>query len=109
LVSDDVLDKLDLGQVDLASMFSVITHQNPEEAALTFRMLRRCAQRLYFTAFTDELIDGYTEKFPETPGLTSTYSPGMLQTILKAAGWEIESRHPLIKFQQPAFVCRHSN
>ena len=44
------LQALGLGDFDAACMFSVITHQPPDQTELIFAMLRRCAKRLYFTA-----------------------------------------------------------
>jgi hypothetical protein len=75
-------------------MFSVITHQAPEEASLTLAQLRRVAKargRLYFTAFVDEEVDGYTERIQDKPGMMSTYAPDTLIALVEPEGWRIDA------------------
>jgi hypothetical protein len=104
--SVETLDELvQLRNFDAACMFSVITHQEPEEAELIFAMLYRCAPRLYFTAFIDDGVDGYVERDPQNIGLMSTYSTARMKEILAGAGWKIEKIFPPGFFQQTAFVC----
>lgn len=95
---------------DVACMFSVITHQAPDEALQVFKMLRQCAQRLYFTAFVDAAVDRYAEKDPDRPGHMSTYAPDFLSALLDNSGWHIDASYPRapMLFQQAAFVCSHA-
>ncbi len=86
-------------------MFSVITHQDPGEAARIFSMLRPCAERLYFTAFIDEATDGYVEGSPQQPGLMSTYSSPLMRRILAETGWSVDRVYDKSWFQLTAFVC----
>jgi SAM-dependent methyltransferase len=104
----DALARLNLPPCDAACMFSVITHQGPEEARLTFTQLRRVASpggQLYFTAFIDEAVQHYTERIPNSPGSKSTYEPETLIRLVESAGWGIEAIYPKIFLQQQAMVC----
>ena len=79
-----------LTDFDAACMFSVITHQAPEESRLIFSMLHRCVKpggSLYFTAFVDEASDGYVELDSSQPRHLSTYRPDFLIELVRNAGW----------------------
>lgn len=82
----------DLGtpSCDAVSMFSVITHQNPKEAMLTFRQVREVVCRgtpLYFTAFADgPIAGGYRERDTERVGMMSDYDPNALLELLRQTG-----------------------
>lgn len=105
---EDALERLGLSEFDAACMFSVITHQAPEEAAKIFAMLYRCVSaggKMYFTAFTDDTIDGYVERDPANPGMLSTYNPERMLEILATSGWKVIAIFPASQFQQTAFVC----
>jgi SAM-dependent methyltransferase len=94
---------------DAACMFSVVTHQMPQDSALIFAMLYRCVEpggRLYFTAFTDETVADYIERDPSRPGLLSTYHPDFLVELVRDSGWCVERTYLPAQFQQSAFVCR---
>ena len=107
-LSAEALAALGLPECDLISMFSVITHQNPGEAALTLAQTRRVIKRegrLYFTAFIDEAQSGFTEKDPAQPGLMATYEPELPLRIVREAGWRPLSAFPRSELLQAAFVC----
>jgi SAM-dependent methyltransferase len=94
---------------DAACMFSVITHQAPNDSALIFSMLHRCVKPgggLYFTAFIDETVLDYIERDPSRPGLLSTYHPDFLFDLVTKSGWRVERTYLPARFQQAAFVCR---
>jgi len=103
----NALRDMDLGTFDAACMFSVITHQEPDDAELIFSMLRPCAARLYFTALIDDSVDGYVEKDPERPLLLSAYSTARIIQLLSRTGWRVDNMFPvsLHLFQQAAFVA----
>lgn len=109
ILGDDALEKLGLPLCDAATMFSVITHQSPDETALTFRQIHRVVKPggfLYFTAFIDDSVDGYRERTPDSPGLHSTYHPDLLIALSEKAGWRVRSIHPQRNtMQQPVFIC----
>ena len=79
---------------DVLCMFSVITHQIPQDAAAIFAVLRRYAKpdaRLFFSVFLGEGDQDYYEVFPDQPTLLSAYRPGYLTDMLEAAGWRVVS------------------
>ena len=90
---------------DAACMFSVITHQDPEEAALIFSMLRPVAQRLYFTAIIDNDVDIYTERSEASPRLQSIFSTDAITKLLHGASWKLEKIFEPSLFQQTVFIC----
>jgi len=100
----------DLGLRDFGAMcmFSVITHNAPDEAAAIFSMAREAVAndgRLYFTAFIDESLDGYAEGDPANPRLLSTYAPALLIEVLNDCGWLVSDVYPSTPFQQTVFLC----
>jgi hypothetical protein len=99
------LQSMQLRDFDAACMFSVITHQEPDEAELIFKMLHRCAPRLYFTALIDDSVLGYVERDPQNIGLFSTYTTERLQEMLSRSGWTTDRIFQPALFQQTAFVC----
>jgi hypothetical protein len=105
----DLLKNFGFGPVDAACMYSVITHQCPQEAALTFSMLRRCVPpgaALYFTAILSENIDEFIEGQPDRPGKLSAYNPDFLMSIVQTSGWQVEAAYGQSTLQQPGFLCR---
>ncbi|MFZ5964852.1 class I SAM-dependent methyltransferase [Thalassococcus sp. BH17M4-6] len=89
-------DSVDLGgrRFDIVSMFSVITHQDPPEAALTFAFLRRHIREgghLFFSAFLHEDDTPFQQLVPEKPDLKASYRLDHLTGILERTGWEVLS------------------
>ena len=108
-VDEDALKNLALGDFDAACMFSVITHQMPNDSELIFKMLYRCVKPgggLYFTAFTDESIRDYVEGDPSNPCHMSTYHPDFLIGLVSGSGWSVERVYLKSSLQQTGFVCR---
>jgi hypothetical protein len=108
LFDADALSELVPDRFDAACMFSVITHQAPDEARMIFSMLRRCSiERLYFTAFIDDAVDGYIEKDENTPRTLSYYATDTMKTLVTREGWRVEAAYPPSPslFQQAVFVC----
>jgi SAM-dependent methyltransferase len=98
-----------LTDFDAACMFSVITHQAPEESSLIFAMLYSCVKpggSLYFTAFIDEASDGYVELDSSHPRHFSAYRSDFLIELVRNAGWIPEATYLKSSVQQAAFVCR---
>ena len=109
LVDEGALQKFGLADFDAACMFSVITHQRPNDSGLIFSMLYRCVKpggSLYFTAFIDETVHDYAEGDPSQPCLLSTYQPDFLIDLVRKSGWGVEKTYLPSRFQQAAFVCR---
>jgi SAM-dependent methyltransferase len=79
---------------DLICMFSVITHQLPEDAGAIFQLLRRYIRprgRMFFSANIQDFSDDYCEMGP-TPTAHSAYSSHALQQLLERSGWRVLSR-----------------
>jgi 2-polyprenyl-3-methyl-5-hydroxy-6-metoxy-1,4-benzoquinol methylase len=94
---------------DAACMFSVITHQVPDDAQSIFSLLHNAVRfggQMYFTAFLDETIDEYAEGEPETLSLKCLYNPSFLRQIVESQGWVVENIFRPTRFQQFGFCCR---
>jgi hypothetical protein len=95
---------------DAACMHSVITHHDPEEARVTFALLRSAvvdAGRLHFTAFVDDSVETYVEADPKNLRHLSTYNPDALCDIVEREGWRVDRIHPKDPggLGQTSFVC----
>jgi len=79
---------------DIASMFSVITHQDPEEARHSFTFLRRHIRddgHMFFSAFLHEDEVPFQQLIPSRPGLKASYARPHLTDLLRDTGWEVLS------------------
>jgi SAM-dependent methyltransferase len=75
---------------DIASMFSVITHQNPDDSRCIFTALRRHIRangHLFFTCFLDEKISTFEDRSPERNGGRCFYNPKFLTELVERCGW----------------------
>jgi hypothetical protein len=96
---------------DVACMFSVITHQRPDEARRTFVLLHDLMKGigfLYFTASLDTRFADYGEA-AEQICLNSTYNPTFLTALCRDCGWTVERLYMPAPLQQYAMVCRASS
>ncbi|WP_217574819.1 methyltransferase domain-containing protein [Mesorhizobium sp. GbtcB19] len=88
---------LPLHAFDIVSLFSVITHQYPDDAASIFTMLRRHTAangRLLFTCFLDDGIAEFEDRSPERNGGMCFYNPDFLARLVEGCGWRIVDRPP---------------
>jgi SAM-dependent methyltransferase len=111
LVRADTLLHLGLVDFDAACMFSVITHQEPEDTRMILRMLRQCivaGGQLYFTAFIDETIESFAERDAATPCAWCNYNPDFLIHLAREEGWAVQKIYPGSELHQPAFVCQRT-
>jgi hypothetical protein len=92
---------------DAVCMFSVITHQAPDEAVAIFSLIRKSivTPHLYFTAFIDGTVNDYVEVDPVTPRLLSTYNQSLMINLLTKAGWRVERAYEPRPLQAHAYVC----
>jgi len=84
-------------QFDVICMFSVITHQVPDDSLRIFKILRRYVKRsggLFFTADVRDDFDVYTEEIPDIPVQLSAYPLELLARLLRLAGWHVRSLEP---------------
>jgi len=84
---------------DLVCMYSVITHQLPDDAAVIFTLLRRHVRsdgRLFFSAAIEDGDFGYREQYPEKPTDLSVYSIDLIKQLIEAAGWRMISFAPRV-------------
>ncbi len=108
---DDTVLPVNQNMFDVICMFSVITHQIPEDARALLTVLRRHVRdsgRLFFSATVEEGDFGYREMFPETPTANSVYTLALLTQIVEAAGWRILSvagQHPRGIPIQDSILC----
>jgi SAM-dependent methyltransferase len=105
----DLLKKLGIEGYDAACMYSVITHQTPEEAKVILSMLRKSIPDggdLYFTGLIDDKVSDFVEQDPARPGQLSTYNPDFLIHIVEATGWKVKATFAPSQFQQAGFHCR---
>lgn len=97
---------------DIACMFSVITHQNPQEAEATLRFLRNHVRddgRLFFSAFIHEADMDFQELEPQNPGLKCSYSLPAMEAMLSRCSWSVLSVVDPLPDDLPimtSFLCR---
>ena len=108
-LSRDTQLPLPLRGFDIVSLFSVITHQHPQDAAAILTMLQRYTAadgRLFFTYFADEQIAEFEDRSPDKNGGICFYNPDYLARLVEGCGWRIVGRAsgeaPLIG---ASFVC----
>jgi 2-polyprenyl-3-methyl-5-hydroxy-6-metoxy-1,4-benzoquinol methylase len=96
---------------DVVCMFSVITHQQPEEAIPIFDFLRRHIKpdgHLFFSAFIHDDDVSYKERNPTKPGNKSSYSLPYMTKLVEDVGWSVISvvnRRPDGIPIQTSFLC----
>jgi len=99
---------------DILTMFSVVTHQTPEDAAAIFSILKRYADdrsTLIFSAFVDpEQKKKWVDKRKDKPLLRAFFNKAYLEEIVTQSGWRIESYNPPVPgILQHYYVCKLSS
>jgi len=95
-LSEETALPVDGRSFDIACMFSVITHQLPEDALIIFRLLRKHVRprgHLFFSANIQEMAEDYRELAPVPTG-HSAYSLAALERLLGQSGWRVLSVAP---------------
>jgi len=98
LTADTILPICDR-KFDIVCMYSVITHQLPDDAAVIFTLLRRHVRddgRLFFSAAIEDGDFGYREQFPQEPTHLSVYSLDLITQLIQAAEWRVLSFAPRV-------------
>jgi SAM-dependent methyltransferase len=102
---------IDNRQFDVICMFSVITHQLPEDAAAIFSILRRYIAAdgfLFFSATIEEVVGDYAELNKDRPTAHSAYAMHAMTRMLAETGWNIisfEGKDPRGLPIQDSFLC----
>ena len=84
---------------DIVCMFSVITHQYPDDSRSIFSVLRRhvaARGRLWFTCFLDDSIGTFEDRSKERNGGKVFYSPEYLTGLVESCGWRQVSMAPSV-------------
>jgi len=82
---------------DVICMFSVLTHQVPEDSLYILKMLRKYVRRsgsLFFTAKIRADIEYYHEEIPDRPCMFSAYSLELLAKLIRLSNWCIKTMEP---------------
>lgn len=82
---------------DVVTLFSVITHQRPDDAASLLAILRRhvaARGHLFLTAFLDDAVDGWEDRSPERNGGRCVFHSDRLAEIVERSGWLVASKAP---------------
>jgi SAM-dependent methyltransferase len=82
---------------DLITMFSVITHQYPQDSESIFTILRRHVApdgRLFFTCFLDPQVSTFEDRSQERNGGRCFYGPDYLTSLVERCGWKVLSTAP---------------
>jgi 2-polyprenyl-3-methyl-5-hydroxy-6-metoxy-1,4-benzoquinol methylase len=90
----DAPSPLGAATFDVICMISVITHQQPDEAARMFRFLRphiRPGGALFFSAFIHKGDLEYEEIDADRPGRMCSYSLAAMTGLLEGTGWSVRS------------------
>lgn len=96
---------------DVIWMYSVITHNCPEDTEYLLHMARKCVRAdggLLFSAFVDNAIETFEDKVKDHPLLNAYYNEGFLRKIAARAGWRVESIYDkwADSVSQDLFLCR---
>ena len=82
---------------DIVCMFSVITHQNPDDSRRIFYLLRQHVTvdgHLFFTCFLDDSISDYEDRSPDKNGGRCFYNSRFLTDLVESVGWRFSSSAP---------------
>lgn len=101
-ITDDVFD--------IVTMFSVVTHMEPEDTLATLKILRGYAAPtgiLIFSAFIDPAQrEDFLDKIPDKRLLNAVYRKDFLEGLIGKAGWKISSfNRPIASVIQHHYVC----
>lgn len=95
---------------DVVCMFSVITHQYPDDSRSIFSMLRRhvgVRGHLFFTCFLDDSISTFEDRSRQRNGGMVFYNPDFLTGLVESCGWRRVGVAPSVgPLVGPSFVYR---
>jgi len=82
---------------DIACLFSVITHQSPEDSEIIFSLLRRHVRsdgHLFFTCFLDDSLPEYEDRSADGNRGRCFYNSAYLVDLAQSAGWRFVAKAP---------------
>jgi SAM-dependent methyltransferase len=82
---------------DVASLFSVLTHQAAADSRAIFTLLRRYVRpdgHLFFSCFLDDAVETFEDRSPERNGGYCVYNPVFLHDLVVSCGWGLVSSAP---------------
>lgn len=95
---------------DLIWMFSVITHQAPEETVALFKVLKNYVKSdglMLFTAFIERNVENFVDVRKDRPLMVAQFDYDFMLSLLDEAGWKVKSTHPAEEpLHQFCFVCQ---
>lgn len=97
VLSADTRLPVSAGAYDVATMFSVITHQYPPDARAILHILKRHVNPtgyLFFTCFLDERLATFEDRDQQRKGGYCVYNPTFLSELIEESGWKILSLRP---------------
>jgi SAM-dependent methyltransferase len=102
---------IDPDKFDIITMFSVVTHLNPEDTLATLKILRKYTHnktKLIFSTFVDEdQKENFIDKVPEKPLLKAYYRKSFMEDLIANSGWSILSLNkPIPRLIQHYYVCQ---
>jgi hypothetical protein len=98
------------GQFGIIWLFSVFTHLFPGDSLTLLKIMRNYIRddgALVFTAFVGEDVAEFENRLP-LPEIYACYGEAYMKSLLKAAGWRLESLQPpnIARHVQNLLVCR---
>lgn len=99
VITPETVLPIEENDFDVACMFSVITHQHPEESRSIFSMLRRhvgANGRLFFSCFLDDSISTFEDRSPQHNGGKVFYNPDFLEELVQSCGWRLAGVAPSV-------------
>lgn len=94
LSKQSVLPLLTDKKFDVIWMYSVITHNYPQDTEYLLYILRRYIKKdggLLFSAFLDNDIDTFEDRLKDQPLLNAYYNEKFLRQIISKTGWQVKS------------------
>ena len=96
-LSTDSILPVAMNEFDVVCMFSVITHQDPNQSQNILSILRRHVAldgHLFFTCFLDNSIATFEDRSPERNGGRCFYNPTFLTQLVESCGWRLVNQAP---------------
>jgi SAM-dependent methyltransferase len=97
-------------EFDLIWLFSVFTHQLPNDAAVLLRILRqhiRSTGKLMFSFFATCETDRFVDKSTDGSSIAGFYHPEYMRSLVEAADWRVRGIYDkdADNYIQSYFVC----